>query len=351
MQTLTYTIGKDRRALVSDVQDFRIDFKGNETNWVQARQYENIARQVFVNVKNEDGAPFDLTGANIWFEGILPDRTHKILDAKHAVILDASAGQFRFDLPAQAFAVAGSYTQAFFRIVRDGNSITTLEFSLEVLADKVISGLVPRDYVTPFEDLYAKVTEVADKTLNSLSSEYKQKFTAEIETMKDHLTDALAEVDDPKNGLLIKYQGLLQITKNIEQNLKDGLMHDRPFQFDSVADMAVSTSLLKGDTVITKGLNAINDGGSRIYYVDVRRTSDKSDNVSVVFLANNLVARELQSKLVASDEIGGYVDLPVIIELTNVKVTGLTSAGNTSANYPVGDFDANNIKLKGVDRV
>ena len=50
MQTLTYTIGKDRRALV-DVQDFHIDFKGSEFNWVQARQYENAMRQVFVNVK------------------------------------------------------------------------------------------------------------------------------------------------------------------------------------------------------------------------------------------------------------------------------------------------------------
>lgn len=68
MQTLTYTIGKDRRALVSDVQDFRIDFKGSESNWVQARQYENAMRQVFVNVKNDDGTPFDLTGSNIWFE-------------------------------------------------------------------------------------------------------------------------------------------------------------------------------------------------------------------------------------------------------------------------------------------
>ena len=38
MQTLTYVIGKDRRTLVKDVQNFHIDFKSSEFNWVQARQ-------------------------------------------------------------------------------------------------------------------------------------------------------------------------------------------------------------------------------------------------------------------------------------------------------------------------
>lgn len=195
MQTLTYMIGKDRRALVKDIQDFHIDFKSSESNWVQARQYENAMRQVFVNVKNDDGTPFDLTGANIWFEGVLPDKTHKILDAKHAVLIDAQAGQFRFDLPAQAFAVAGSYVQAFFRIVRDGNSITTLEFSLEVLADKVISGLIPRDYITPFEDLYDQLETILDGSDDKLQTKidewdktFKNKL-AELEKIGSETTN------------------------------------------------------------------------------------------------------------------------------------------------------------------
>ncbi|RRG00887.1 MAG: phage baseplate upper protein, partial [Lactobacillus sp.] len=157
MQSLTYVIGKDKRNLVDDIQNFKIDFEDSNLNWVQARQYEDGMRQVFVTMKNEDGSPFDLTGCNYWFEGILPDGVHKILDANHGVAIDPVNGQFRFDMPKQAFAVAGSYVQAFFRIVRDGNSVTTLEFDLEVLADKVISGLVPSDYITPFEDLYAQL--------------------------------------------------------------------------------------------------------------------------------------------------------------------------------------------------
>lgn len=235
MQTLTYVIGKDRRALVSDVQDFRIDFKGSEFNWVQARQYENAMRQVFVNVKNEDGTPFDLTGSNIWFEGVLPDKTHKILDAKHAVLLDPVAGQFRFDLPAQAFAVSGSYVQAFFRIVKDGNSITTLEFSLEVLADKVISGLIPRDYITPFEDLYdqlQKVLEGSDGKLQDKLNEWDIKFKKTLSDLETtgHDTQTWLDVAKDRLKLLedkIKQDGLFTkdeadiLIGNINESLSD----------------------------------------------------------------------------------------------------------------------------------
>lgn len=235
MQTLTYTIGKDRRALVKDIQDFHIDFKSSESNWVQARQYENAMRQVFVNVKNDDGTPFDLTGSNIWFEGVLPDKTHKILDAKHAVLIDAQAGQFRFDLPAQAFAVAGSYVQAFFRIVRDGSSITTLEFSLEVLADKVISGLIPRDYITPFEDLYdqlQKVLEGSDGKLQDKLNEWDIKFKKTLSDLETtgHDTQTWLDVAKDRLKLLedkIKQDGLFTkdeadiLIGNINESLSD----------------------------------------------------------------------------------------------------------------------------------
>lgn len=216
MQTLTYVIGKDRRTLVKDVQNFHIDFKSSEFNWVQARQYENAMRQVFVNVKNEDGTPFDLTGSNIWFEGVLPDKTHKILDAKHAVLIDPMAGQFRFDLPAQAFAVAGSYVQAFFRIVRDGKSVTTLEFSLEVLADKVISGLIPRDYITPFEDLYDQLETI----LNGSDDKLQAKIDEWDKTFKNNLAELEKTGHDTQTWLEIAKDRLQALEDKIKQ---DGL--------------------------------------------------------------------------------------------------------------------------------
>lgn len=189
-QTLTYVIGQDRRPHVDDVQDFKVNFDGSNTNWVQARQYERSMRQVFVNIKNEDGTPLDLTGCNVWFEGLLPKNSagdFRIIDDKGYVALDPTAGRFRFDMPGHAFTVAGSYRQAFFRIVKDGNSITTLEFDLDVLADKVIDGLVPRTYISPVEELINEIeTKYQDSTdkLTKMTSDFVDQFTQSMNTLK-----------------------------------------------------------------------------------------------------------------------------------------------------------------------
>ena len=189
-QTLTYVIGQDRRPHVDNVQDFKVNFDGSNTNWVQARQYERSMRQVFVNIKNEDGTPLDLTGCNVWFEGLLPKNSagdFRVIDDKGYVALDPTAGRFRFDMPGHAFTVAGSYRQAFFRILKDGNSITTLEFDLDVLADKVIDGLVPRTYISPIEELIneieAKYQDSTDK-LTKMTSDFIDKFTQSMNTLK-----------------------------------------------------------------------------------------------------------------------------------------------------------------------
>ena len=211
-QTLTYVIGQDRRPHVDNVQDFKVNFDGGNSNWVQARQYERSMRQVFVNIKNEDGTPFDLTGCNVWFEGLLPKNSNgdfRIIDDKGYVALDPSAGRFRFDMPGHAFTVAGSYRQAFFRIVKDSNSVTTLEFDLDVLADKVIGGLVPKNWIGPFEEIADKLvddlqkhTDAADKII----ADFQKKITdlvnqltqqgIETTTLLTDLRSQIAELQD-----------------------------------------------------------------------------------------------------------------------------------------------------------
>lgn len=200
---LTYIIGEDRRDLVKDIQNFKIDFAKSSSKWVQARQYENSMRQVFADVLNDDHTPFDLTGCNIVFEGLLPDNTSRIYDARDGVLLDPLNGQFRFDMPKQAFAIAGSYVQAFFRIMRDGDNVATLEFDMTVLADKVISGLIPADYITPFEDLYAKLEDIlknAGDNLQALLIKWTKQFSDEFNTVTAQLaifkTDSQALLDE-----------------------------------------------------------------------------------------------------------------------------------------------------------
>lgn len=289
-QTLTYTIGADKRALVSDVQDFHIDFTSDNSNWIQARQYEDSMHQVFVNVKNQDGTPYNLTGTNIWFEGILPDKTHKILDAKHAVILDATNGEFRFDMPKQAFAVAGSYQQAFFRIVRDGASVTTLEFDLEVLADKVISNLVARDYITPFEDLYDQLAAILAKGSGDVSAkiqDWNQKFSDKFVELTNLGATVTTTMDDVQNRLMtlsekITQSGLFtqseadKLKQEIEQKVEDN-SYDNAINVKSKG--AVGDGVTNDLPIFQK---IINEGGqpfipNGVYYFDGTLTPKDAD--------------------------------------------------------------------------
>ena len=210
---LTFTIGKDKRNLVDDITDFHID-NSTSTNpqWLQARQNEDGMRQVFVTVKNEDGSPFNLTDCNYWFQGKLPDGIHKIIDARHGVTLDAQNGKFRFDMPKHAFTVAGSYIQAFFRIVRNGESLTTLEFDLTVLADLVYNDLVPSDYITPFEDLYGKLQDYITKANGD--------FDAAMAQWKKDVADLITELNADISGINLTITEIQTQLASLEDKIK-----------------------------------------------------------------------------------------------------------------------------------
>ena len=298
-QTLTYVIGQDRRPYVDNVQDFKVNFDGSNTNWVQARQYERSMRQVFVNIKNEDGTPLDLTGCNVWFEGLLPKNSagdFRVIDDKGYVALDPTAGRFRFDMPGHAFTVAGSYRQAFFRILKDGNSITTLEFDLDVLADKVIDGLVPRTYISPVEELIneieAKYQDSTDK-LTKMTSDFVDQFTQSMNTLKalgvtvQNGLDALdakikqdnlftqAEADAFKQQLLTVINGLQAKWHDIEvtdyKPTRDGKAHTLSESYSSVdeakKDYPAATSLAdtKDWCAITEAIQEGQKQGRNIY--------------------------------------------------------------------------------------
>ena len=258
MQTLTYVIGKDRRALVDNVQNFTIDFNdAGIKNWVQARQYERGMRQVFVNIKYEDGTPLDLTGCNVWFEGYLPKSAagdFRVIDHLGYVPLDETAGKFRFDMPGHAFTVAGQYRQAFFRIIKDNKSVTTLEFDLTVLADKVISGLVPRTYISPVEEIIDEIETKYKKSTDNLTqmeNDFITRYTQSMETLK-----AL--------GVTVQ-NGLDALEAKIKQDGKE-LNQLKLHVYDTVADMKAA-DLAKGQTARTLGDYALNDGGGATYKI------------------------------------------------------------------------------------
>ena len=316
-QTLTYVIGQDRRSHVDNVQDFKVNFDGSNTNWVQARQYERSMRQVFVNIKNEDGTPLDLTGCNVWFEGLLPKNAagdFRVIDDRGYVALDPTAGRFRFDMPGHAFTVAGSYRQAFFRILKDGNSITTLEFDLDVLADKVIDGLVPRTYISPVEELIneieAKHQDSTDK-LTKMTSDFVDKFTQSMNTLKalgatvQNGLDAL-EQKIKQDGLFTQAEadafkqevaGILAnaATSKIRNKKYDTLSaridddeEHQLYLYDSIAEMKADDGLAAGMVVQASNHN---DGDHITQQFKIRSTPDGDE--LFVKLANGNYANEI----------------------------------------------------------
>lgn len=275
-QTLTYVIGQDRRPHVDNVQDFKVNFDGSNTNWIQARQYERSMRQVFVNIKNEDGTPLDLTGCNVWFEGLLPKNSagdFRIIDDKGYVALDPTAGRFRFDMPGHAFTVAGSYRQAFFRILKDGNSITTLEFDLDVLADKVIDGLVPRTYISPFEDLYDQLVKILDNADGKL----QDKLTEWNNKLQD-LFNSLNKMGIETQTLLQTLQG--RITTLEEKIKQDDLLTQKDFQaFENVINGKMTDLATSVEAIRQMGRN--NAGLLQYKMVSVTIQSNRTDGMGM----------------------------------------------------------------------
>ena len=151
-QELTFNITEDTRRLKrpTSVKDFQLSFGhadqgpidvviGDDGNIVQGR-YGDSARQVFVNVvQGKNNEPVDITGYLPEFNGCIPDAEHIVIDNWDGVLVDPRHGRFRFDFPIQAFTVAGSYKQAYFRLVQNGTgkTLATLEFDMQVLEDFV----------------------------------------------------------------------------------------------------------------------------------------------------------------------------------------------------------------------
>ena len=306
-QTLNYTIGADRRAFVKDIQNFKIDFADDNNNWVQARQFERGMRQVFVNILNEDHTPFDMTGCNVWFEGLLPENAKgdfRVIDDTGFVPIDLQNGQFRFDLPGHAFTVAGSYRQAFFRIVKNGQSVTTLEFDLQVLADKVIGGLVPRTYISPLEQILEEVeADFAEHTkkFDDINADFKAKVTS--------LFDQLSKQGTETANMLTTVQTRLgEIEEKIKQNglftqaeadqFKKSVLSVTVNSFENVDEMSKSTDLAEGVTAKTQGYYAKGDGGAATY----RIVSAPTD--FTVKLDNGLYADPVKEGMVTPNMFG-----------------------------------------------
>lgn len=336
-----------------------------------------------------NGLVQDLSGWRVLFQGTDPnhdDFRSYLKFADDQKLDNIKIGRITCYFDENIFQIEGTWEQAFFSFIDpDGNVVSTVNVTLTVLGNNIYArmGLHAKSVIEEFDDLVKKLSdlvdddskEVKDKVaqmeadLDKLGDATKKDFDDWLAKFKQTLTDAMAEINDPKDGLYVRYSQLLEMTKQIQETLKQAQFHDRPFQFDTVATMKAYAPLMAGDLAITRGWDNYDDGHGTFWNIRVKHKDETPDENNVISLDNGMVA-ERNSSLVSADTMedllyGYTIEIhhdqddfparPVVMYYedaigteANGLGTGSTGFGQTKtkllpfrAEYP----DANTIKL------
>lgn len=372
---LTFNLTEDRREPLKpqSLKDFELTF-GNgsgvnvqSNNWVQGRLQMDNLRQTFVNIQQgKDNEPFDITGYILQFCGRTPfdgkQQSYRVID-NSSVVVDGLHGRFRYTFPAQAFAVAGTYKQAYFRLIRlsDYKCIATLEFDLSVLEDFVFADMVPSDYISPFNDI-----------LNQLLDGEK-KFKADTQTLYEEaakrLNDAITQLTqlgtDVKTTLTTEKTALQQLIEKIKENnlftqaeadaFKQAIQKSIVITFDTVKEMKQATVTV-GQYIATRGYYVVGDGGNAHYLV----TDKKPNNGWNESLQNGLYAKLVLPTTINPAQFGAHFngidsDADAIQNAVNLGNTILPANSTVVVDKPIElpqqnrtiDFNGSEVLIKG----
>ena len=361
METLTFHVDTDRRDLAGTMDDavLTVDWHDdNKYSWIQARQYENTMRQAMVKIYQGDKnnyIPMDLTATTQILEGVMPDGKHRVYDSKHATLIDPTGGQFRFDFPAQVFAVAGSYKQIFFRIVREGTgeSIATLEFNMDILADKVISGLIPSDYITPFQDLYSKLEAIlknAGTDLEKFKEDWNTKIAEAFKQWTDgynNIQEVVARLQSRINDIAAEVKAndvvtVPMLARFAGEPVLLGVAHFEPGNdLQGYTDQFPGVHMYVGK--YGAGIGGAGEhgaGGSEVYEVNVRAVFMEPGEVQIWVSPDNIHQYMQDLAMLDPDaSFGGqfayvYSDIfTLAIKLNNAVVTGFHVASDFVADF------------------
>ena len=266
--------------------------------------------------------PQDMTGWRVLFQGT--DFQHN--DFRSYMKMDDSqqldmikTGRITLYFDANIFQCDGQWEQAYFSFISpDGKIVSTVNILLVVMGSNFYArmGEHAKSVIDEFNDILKKLQDEADidteqlkkivddtnKALTQMGDDAQKNFTEWLANYKQALNDAMAEINDPKDGLYVRYSQLLEMTKQIQETLKQAQFHDRPFQFDTVATMKGYASLMAGDLAITHGWDNYDDGHGGYFNIRVKHNDETPDESNVISLNNGMVA-ERNSSLVSADSL------------------------------------------------
>lgn len=264
--------------------------------------------------------PQDMTGWRVLFHGT--DFKHhdfrsylKMDDSQQLDLIKTGRVTLYFD--ANLFQCDGKWEQAYFSFISpDGKIVSTVNIILVVQGSNFYArmGEHAKSVIDEFDEIVNKLKNEADvnekelkklvddtnKALTEMGDDAKKSFSDWLNKYKQTLQDAMAELNDPKDGIVIRYAQLLDMAKQIQEILKQGQFHDRPFHFDTVASMKAYAPLMAGDLAITRGWDNLDDGHGTFWNVRVKHKDETPDENNVISLDNGMVA-ERNSSLVSAD--------------------------------------------------
>ena len=196
-----------------------------------------------------------------------------------------TVGKFTLAFDARTFNVPGAWNQFYIRFIDEqDNTISTVDLTFDVFDDTFFAhaGEAEDSYVEQFQKILQRVTDEGDKMEGELK-EWLKKY-------KQSLLDAIHEVDDPKDGLYVRYQQLLDMTKSIQQTLKAAQFHDRIFQYNTVQDMKDAIMPLPGDMAATQGWVDSDDARGGFWRIRVKHDGEVPDGKNTILLGTGYVA-------------------------------------------------------------
>lgn len=216
-------------------------------------------------------------------------------------------GRVTLYFPDNVFQIGGKWEEAYLSFIDpNGNIVSTVNFELNVLGSNFYArmGQHSKSVIAEFQELVDKLSALVDKDsqevnakvaqlkadLDKLGDATKKDFTDWLAKFKQSLTDAMAEINDPKDGLYVLYNQLLDTTKQIQETLKAAQFHDRIFQYATVQDMKNAVQPLPGDLVATQGWEARDDARGGFWRIRVKHDGETPDGTNTILLNSGYVA-------------------------------------------------------------
>lgn len=207
-----------------------------------------------------------------------------------------AVGKFTLPFDKRTFNVPGKWNQFFIEFIdENGETVSSIDMKFDVYDNSFFAhmGDAENIYVEEFEKILERVTQTGtdeEGKIKQVGKDFQDNMSAWIDKYKQSLLDAIKEINDPKDGLYIRYQQLLDMTKQIQETLKAAQFHDRIFQYETVEKMKEAVQPLPGDFVATQGWENLDDGRGGFWRIRAKRDNETATGVNTIELNDGYIA-------------------------------------------------------------